>query len=206
MAGTNATVDIYNGNDRVATVPVVDGKWTATLSGLAEGLNSLVAKVGQAQSEERKVYVYPPLSFTDFNNSQWGVWVPHRNEAVRPDFVQEIENGKVNTYVSVFVRFNSAVLQLIHGTILGFATGERYRLKLRARTGPEVGDFRLSVGVDRQSYPIQLVIGGWHHYEVEFVAPEVNLEIKIWAPVAMNFSRTFNFDDIEISRVSVPGK
>lgn len=66
MAGTNTTVDIYNGNDLVATVPVNDGEWNATLAGLAPGWYEFSARVGELHSQETTVFVNTALNFFGF--------------------------------------------------------------------------------------------------------------------------------------------
>lgn len=196
MAGTHETVEIYDGNDRVATVPVVDGKWTAPLTGLAPGWYEFSARVGELHSQKTTVFVNTALDFLDFHEGKWGSWTPVASGNIKHIIGQEGDNQHA-VITSLVV---PDPIMVMRATISGFVAGERYRIKFKTRRVSEEGSLTLHVRVVEKNYPIIVERFAWKQPEVEFVAPGSSVYLAILID-EQSSKADFHLDDIRVYKV-----
>lgn len=196
MADTAATMDIYDGDKLITTVPIVNGAWSAQLAGLQVGPHGFTARTGQVTSDNKwEVGVYPSVQLTDFQDGSWGRWAKNEH------FVRyTIANSGGNSYGSLSIVEDMAGVWLLNQTVSGLTPMNWYSLKCKAQCPPALYFNMSAEGAELQIWNPS---AEWTEYELVFQATSASVVCGLFMQ-GVRSGATVNLDDIQIAMAPPP--
>ncbi len=203
-APENATIDLYDGNAPLRSLPVTNDVWNLPQTSFAPGEHTITARSTNGTGLTSTVRKFTSVAgltrdFTDFANQNWNNWVGGPGVDPRDLRLRNV-SGDWRFHNYTYTERSSGVI--IQKTLNNLLVGRQYRFSIKAiRFDGRFALPSLSIRAagNRIAGPTQITsLTNWVTLSGTFIATATTIIVDVYSNVSTGGGNDYEIDDIEI--------